>query len=216
MKPLGKVAISWSSEFAYAIGLITSDGNLSTDGRHINLTSKDKELIEIFKKCLSLENKIGRKGRGGDSRKIYYCLQFGDRIFYKFLLGIGLMPAKSKVLGKMAIPEEYFADFLRGCIDGDGSIGYAAHPESRWPQLRIRLVSASPTFLSWIKQEVARLFSIEGGWIQRSDRGVSVLAYASSDSILLASFLYGEEPRCFLRRKYDVILRYKGRVAELV
>jgi hypothetical protein len=112
MKPLRKVDISWSSDFAYAVGFIASDGNLSSDRRHINLTSKDEEIIKIFKRCLSLTNNVGLKGRGGNPLKIYYFLQFGDRIFYDFLLSIGLMPAKSKVLGEIKIPKEYFADFF--------------------------------------------------------------------------------------------------------
>jgi len=32
----------WSADFAYAVGLLTTDGSLSIDGRHINLTSKRK------------------------------------------------------------------------------------------------------------------------------------------------------------------------------
>jgi hypothetical protein len=61
MKPLNKVKLKWSPNFAYVIGLLVTDGNLSSDGRHINFTSKDKKLVEIFKKCLKLNNKIGRK-----------------------------------------------------------------------------------------------------------------------------------------------------------
>ena len=41
--------MQWNHDFAYAIGLITTDGNLSPDGRHINLTSKDEEIILIKK-----------------------------------------------------------------------------------------------------------------------------------------------------------------------
>jgi len=57
MKRQNKVKIQWSSNFAYAIGLLTTDGNLSKDGRHLNLTSKDKDLINIFKGCLGIKNK---------------------------------------------------------------------------------------------------------------------------------------------------------------
>ena len=39
--------MKWTSELAYAVGLLTTDGSLSKDGRHIDLTSKDVEqLIE--------------------------------------------------------------------------------------------------------------------------------------------------------------------------
>lgn len=48
MKPQNKVKIKWSPEFAYAIGLLVTDGNLSPDGRHLNFTSKDRELAETF------------------------------------------------------------------------------------------------------------------------------------------------------------------------
>ena len=35
---------------------------------------------------------------------------------------IGLTPAKSLTLRPLAVPDSVFADFLRGCIDGDGSV----------------------------------------------------------------------------------------------
>ena len=93
MNRLGKVKIEWNSKFAYAIGLLTTDGNLSKDGRHLNMTSKDEELILIFRSCLGLQNKIGKKARGGSLDKKYFVLQFGDRNFYDFLVGIGLKQA---------------------------------------------------------------------------------------------------------------------------
>ena len=48
-KPKGKVKIKWSADFAYAIGLIMTDGNLSPDGRHLCFTSKDIEQINNYK-----------------------------------------------------------------------------------------------------------------------------------------------------------------------
>ena len=56
-----KVKIEWNKKFAYAIGLIATDGSLSNDMRHIDFTSKDLELVDLFKRCLKLQNKIGRK-----------------------------------------------------------------------------------------------------------------------------------------------------------
>lgn len=69
MNRLGKIKIEWTQNFAYAIGLITTDGNLSKDGCHIDFTSKDKELVETFRKCLGINNKIGLKSRGGEKEK---------------------------------------------------------------------------------------------------------------------------------------------------
>ena len=108
----GKVKIEWSADFAYAIGLIVTDGNLSSDGRHISFTSKDLELINHYQRGLGISVNIGRKSRGGQVEKKYYLLQFSDVIFYRFLLSIGLMPNKSKRLRAIAIPDEFFFDFL--------------------------------------------------------------------------------------------------------
>ena len=45
-----------------------------------------------------------------------------DRSLYEWLFEIGLTPAKSLTLRPVSVPDEYFADFFRGCIDGDGTI----------------------------------------------------------------------------------------------
>ncbi|MFA5061566.1 MAG: LAGLIDADG family homing endonuclease [Patescibacteria group bacterium] len=202
MKPLAKVKIEWSPEFAYVIGLIVTDGNLSTDGRHISFTSKDLDFIELYKKYLGLSNKIGIKSKCGYGRKDrnYYVIQFGDVLFYKFLLSIGLMPKKSKTLGELNIPDKYFYDFLRGCIDGDGTIDSFRHPESKLPQFRIRLVSASKPFLVWVKSMTEKdgikgYFTVGGG--------IHVLAYAKRDSTKLVDLLYYSRFPASLERKYS-------------
>ena len=102
----------WSPNTAYIVGLITTDGYLSVDGRHIEFTSKDIELINIFKKCLSLKNKIGYK-KCGYSKYMCPRIQFGNVIFYKWLNEVGLHPNKSKNLGILNVPKEYIPDFLR-------------------------------------------------------------------------------------------------------
>ena len=209
MRRLSKVKIEWSPDFAYAIGLLATDGNLSKDGRHINMTSKDEEMISVFKKCLSIQNKTGRKCRGGSKEKKYFQVQFGDKNFYNFLMSLGLTPAKSKTLGPLKIPVKYFSDFFRGCIDGDGNIRVAEHPESQHPQLRIRLCSASPKFLDWIKNEISKNTNSNGGWIENK-KNIGVLAYAKSDSIKLLNFMYYHKVKSYLGRKYKTAKKFLG------
>ena len=203
MKRLSKVKIEWSPDFAYAIGLLVTDGNLSKDGRHLNLTSKDEDLIITFKKCLGIYNKIGHKARDNSKIKKYFQVQFGDKNFYEFLLSIGLTPAKSRTIGSLKIPDNYFVDFLRGCIDGDGNISIARHPESQYPQLRIRLCSASQPFLCWIKNKISSNFKIIGGWLD-TGKGIYVLIYAKADSIKLLNYIYYSKVESYLIRKYII------------
>ncbi|MFA5838401.1 MAG: LAGLIDADG family homing endonuclease [Candidatus Paceibacterota bacterium] len=203
MRRLNKVKIKWSPNFAYAIGLITTDGNLSPDNRHLNMTSKDKKLIISFKKCLGIKNKIGKKTREYSKEKKYFVVQFGDINFYNFLMSIGLTPAKSKILSKINIPKKYFADFLRGCIDGDGNISISYHPESNQPQLKIRLASGSLNFLEWVDNEIYKHIKTTGGWIS-DDKSVFVLNYAKKDSIKLLNFMYYNGDYEYLERKYKI------------
>jgi len=212
MKRKYKVKIKWSPSFAYVIGIIATDGNLSSDKRHINITSKDLSIIEQAKEILVLNNKIGKKARDKSKDKRYYVLQFGDVNFYEFLLSIGLTSAKSKTIAKLDIPQKHFFDFLRGCIDGDGSISIFYHPESKQPQLRIRLASASKTFLLWIKNSIYNLGKIKGGWIYTSKKQMHLLTYAKSDSSKILKLMYYSGTKYFLKRKYNLAVDFIGRV----
>jgi len=153
IKPQNKVLIRWSSEFAYAIGLLVTDGSLSKDGRHIVLVSKDREMIENFMKALDFQNKIGRHSRGSSIDKKYYRVQFGDVNFYNFLLKIGLMPNKTKIIRDVKIPSKYFFDFLRGHFDGDGS--FYSYWDPRWRSsfmFYTVFVSASKNHIEWLQK----------------------------------------------------------------
>ncbi len=75
-----KIKIEWTAQFAYALGLLASDGCLSKDGRHIDLTSKDVEQLENFMKCVGIQATIGEKQ--GSNRLTYYRVQFSSIEFY--------------------------------------------------------------------------------------------------------------------------------------
>jgi len=207
MKRLSKVKIEWSANFSYAIGLMATDGCLSKDGRHMDITSKDEELIVLFKKCFEIQNATGLKRRMKERERKYYRVQFGDKNFYDFLLGIGITPAKSKTLGSLKIPDSYFADFLRGCIDGDGNIQIVRHPESKHIQLRTRISSASLNFLNWIKEKVNKILAIDGGYIWKG-KGVWVLTYAKADSVKLLNFIYYSKEVPYLMRKRIIAMPF--------
>jgi len=205
------INVEWTHEFAYAIGLLASDGNLSSDGRHINLTSQDKEITEYVRDIFALDNKIGRKARGGSDIKKYFVLQFGSKQFYSFLLSIGLTPAKSKTLHSVDVPARFFGDFMRGCVDGDGNISESVHPESKHTQLRLRIASASPEFLKWLLAEHRRLWHIKGGWIYRDKKkSVESLCFGKKDSIEILRRMYEHKSQYYLKRKYKIAVKYLG------
>ncbi len=201
-KPQGKVVIRWSPAFAYAIGLLTTDGNLSPNGRTLNFTSKDREQVLTLCRCLGIENKIGRKARGGEKVKKYYVVQFGDVLFYKFLLEIGLSPNKSKTLGALKIPDLYFFDFLRGHFDGDGT--FYSYWDPRWRSsfmFYTEFVSASKTHIIWLRKEIHKHLDIKGH-LTGDGRKITVqLKYAKAESLKLLEHMYYRRSIVGLTRK---------------
>ena len=146
---------------AYAIGLLATDGYLSVDGRHFDLTSKDIEQLENFRGCLGLKVKIGWKNSGFSGKCPH--IQFGDVRFYKWLLEIGFVQQKTKNIGRLTIPKEFFFDFLRGHFDGDGST--YAYFDPRWKSsymVYLTFLSASLPHLYWLKDTIKKYSGFDG------------------------------------------------------
>ena len=200
-KPKGLVKIAWSENFAYAIGLLVSDGNLSPNGRHIVFVSKDLELIELFQKALGINIHIGVKSNGYVKGRRYHVVQFSDVLFYKFLLDIGLMPNKSKIIGKVLIPDKYFVDFLRGEFDGDGCTH--SYFDTRWKSsfmFYTIFASASPDYIKWLQGRIFEHLSIKGHVTGTQEKCLQ-LKYAKNESLILLRAMYHKKTVLALSRK---------------
>ncbi len=196
----------WSPDFAYVVGLITADGCLQKDGRHIDLTSKDLEQVATFKRCLGLTVKIGKKKSGIGNE--YYRIQFGDVLFYQFLVRIGITPAKSKTILSVQVPDEYFADFLRGYFDGDGT-SYSFY-DSLFPKsyrFYISFMSASPKFINWLRKRLDELAGVKGHLSHSLGKDYVQLKYAKKEAIVLFEYMYYDTNVTALQRKYLKIKR---------
>lgn len=208
-KPKGKIVLIWSSNFAYAIGLLTADGCLSKDGRHIDFTSKDRDQVETFKECLKLDTKISIKFSGAGNPA--YHTQFGDVLFYRFLESIGLTPAKSKTLSSVLIPDQYFFDFLRGYFDGDGC-SYSRYDSVFRKSYRfyISFASASPKYISWLRKNLIRRIKIRGSVDHKHNSSCLQLKYSRREAILLSTEMYKNRTCPRLERKYLKIKKSMG------
>lgn len=145
----------------YLVGLITSDGNLSPDGRHIDITSSDCEFLLGVKDLTGITNKIGIK-YGSDRKQKAFHIQIGNKNFYDFLLSVGLIQKKSLTIGALNVPKRFFVDFLRGLIDGDGSIRRWAHPSNFREQWSLRIYAGSIKFIEWLGNKIKENFGARG------------------------------------------------------
>ena len=159
-----------SADLWYVVGYIATDGYLSIDGRHINITSKDRDHLYKIRSALKLDNKIGRKSRVAHDEKRFSQLQFGDVKFYRFLKGLGLVSRKSLTLGPLNIDDKFFKDFFRGVIDGDGNISTWIHRTNHNRQWCLRIYSASKVFIEWLNNRVNQEFGIKGRLYSKKDK----------------------------------------------
>lgn len=199
-KPKQIVKIRWSENFAYAIGLIVSDGNLSKDGRHITFTTVDLDLANHFMEALDISVYMRKKS---DQRKrVCYDLQFSDVCFYQFLNTIGITQNKSKTIVAVDVPDQYFISFVRGVFDGDGSVH--SYYDKRWPSsylFYMSFASASYKFIVWLQAMLKNKLDINGHIVEAKSSSVFQLRYAKKESYILQSAIYQNSPVLCLARK---------------
>lgn len=206
------------SNLWYLVGLITSDGSLSKDGRHISITSKDEQILSDIINAFDLKIKITKKSNGSNKDKIYSLIQIGDIKLYKFLLSIGLSSAKSLTLGKLAVPHNYFNDFLRGEIDGDGCIFSWTNPANGNTQFSLRIVSAAPVFAKWLHEQILLRYKVPGKIYTRYDarrkNPLYSLKYGKLAAEIILKKCYYANSLCLKRKlvQFENLTKHKAKV----
>lgn len=196
------VLASWSSELAYVVGLVASDGYLDRGYNCVGFTSTDLELVKLYCWCLRLDNRAKVRIRRLESSrgKPQYKISFSDPSYRLFLEQLGLTPAKSRTLGPLKIPDNLFRDFLRGCWDGDGT--WYIYRRATREYLYAQLSSGSPAFLFWVQATIKRLTGLEGS----ISRGL--LRYGGSKAIKLGRWMYYSPAVPCLQRKRAIWERF--------
>ena len=174
-----------------------SDGYISkakyTNKFGISVSQKDEEWLEKFKKFLGYNGeihyyKVGEQGYKPGTP--YVRLLIGNNKIVADLEKWGVVEHKSKKLFK--IPEIlYKKDFIRGYVDGDGSL------RTNCPNLRI---CGTYEFLLDIANFLKVKFSII------PDKTIYDLTYNVKESTYLEKELY-KNAICYLERKYKIAER---------
>lgn len=198
----------WTRSLAYCVGLLATDGCLLKDGRHINFTSSDIQLVELFKKLMNLSVKVSYKTSGSSNNRCPQ-IQFGNIGLYNWLKEVGLTPKKSLTIGPLAIPNKLFMDFARGCFDGDGSI--YSYMDPRWANSHmfyISFASASKPFAEWLQDQFIKISGIKGH-ISTTKHTIKnplfQLRFAKKESLVLITKMYYNQQVPCLERKREKI-----------
>ena len=212
--------LEWTSELAYAVGLMATDGCLVDDGRHLSFTSCDRELVETV---LQIFNRRGcyREARTAAGNPVFRA-QFGNARLYRWLMSIGLTPRKSLTLGGIDVPDPHFLPLVRGLLDGDGSIyrrvqrpTRKTYPFYEYDRLLVYFTSASRSHVDWLDRRLRTVLGICGyvEWRKATTarRDFFRLRFGKRDSVRLLAELYADPSAPRLHRKFSIWVDYSRR-----
>lgn len=202
----------WSSDLAYILGLIASDGNVHKNRLRICLSTKDKELLERINIRISnergiLDTKVNLKGK---SFEVSELIVYSKRLCKK-LLEYGIHENKSLDINVPSIiPQKYLIHYIRGFFDGDGSvdINYPTNKfgiKTKKAQLRVRFGSASKEILEIFRDFLHANFNVKDRKIEARKSGKFFeLAYSTFDSIKIYEAFYSDDCDLFMKRKKEI------------
>jgi hypothetical protein len=203
-----RILENWTPPLAYVVGLVTTDGCLKSDQpKVVDFSSTDQVLIDLYQCCLGIAaHVISVRQRTG---RQLLSVKVSDAAYRGFLTDVGLKPNKSCILGALNIPVAVFPDFLRGCVDGDGSI-WITQRQGR-PLFGIQIASGSEAFFAWLQDTVARLTRIVSHIYRRERRWD--LRFNACYADALAEWMYYTSDVPHLPRKRAVWEKYRLMVA---
>lgn len=204
----------FTSNTAYVVGWIASDGCISSRGKDVRIALKqtDKKMLEKIADMIEFTGEIGLYSQY-DSRydKTYHkaTLTLYSKELVQLLTQYKLYPRKSLDLQFPELDDQYLLPFIRGFFDGDGSI--CRHGPVQW---RVSFVGPQ-NFLEKLQQVINRICKISAGCITAKE-SIFDLEYSGrglTDKIMRA--LYGtstDENR--LERKFLLYQTFLSEIAE--
>ena len=182
---------------AWLLGYISADGCIRPDRYEIKIKSIDYEMLSHAQKILNTNYSIKP-----EKNSRCFVLSFYGKRLVEDIQKYGITARKSLTLKMPEIPDDYFWDFLRGVVDGDGHI-IPPHSQDSG-EVRFQITSS--------KQFLEKLLKILGIKIdcpkyKLSPRGKAFeLKINSSYAYQCLFFMYYNE-KYGLSRKKNIALR---------
>jgi hypothetical protein len=182
---------------AYVLGYWWADGYMrhrkDTGAHLIEVASNDREHLQSI--ALAIGGSCGIRKVSGSPR--CYEIEFCSKEMYYDLLALGGMPNKSNVIGFPLIPAELLVHFVRGFVDGDGTLAWNGDR----PVLQI--YSGSKHLLEQMAAAIELQTGIPAPNVV-ANRSLWYLKWSTVRAKCLVAWLYVEHPGLALDRKAAV------------
>lgn len=197
----------WNENSAYILGYIFADGNVAWNPKKsywsltITAAEQDKNHLEKMRILLS-----DTKPLLYSPKTKSYRLIAANKKLCQNLMKHGVFPRKSLTVTFPKIPKKYLRHFIRGVIDGDGSVRYVNRERS--PYFEINIYSGSRKFLEGLSKAVrceTNIFSK----VRIVHKNAYALRYTCTKGKKFGNWIY-RYTHIFLERKFKqyLIMKY--------
>lgn len=201
-----------SKDKAYFLGLLATDGCVykrkNGIGQHIIKLSLvgDLEIIEEFKKHLKSNNKITKMSNKNKSDFIYTLAIVSDKMA-EDLRKYGIVTNKTDKTKFPNIDNEFIPHFIRGVLDGDGSIYKTIQPKNKLKKYRYTINIVGTYKLLNRIAVCLKMYSINST-IYRDNKNYSFPLYTlkiqrQEDMLKFIDLIYKDCDNLYIKRKKD-------------
>ena len=203
-----------TSNKAYTLGLLFSDGTITSLEKHIlqiSLQERDKEILQ--KILVDMESNhplyfIDYNSKNPNCSN-QYSFSINDYDLCKGLYSQGMFSNKSlSIEYPQNIPTQFNKDFIRGLLDGDGNISKCGHDAN---------IVGTSMLLEKVKEIIDSELNINcyicDDSHHKSDITKILKIYGRRQAYTFLSWLY-DDAELYIQRKYDMyISEYKNKIA---
>lgn len=194
----------WSPDMAYILGFILADGCIVkgtyegySDSLKFGVNKRDVDVLEKIKRALDSKHKISEHG---DS--VHFCIT--NQRIVDDLKKLKIKYRKSLKENIPYVPHKYTKDFIRGIIDGDGSISF---DKRNYPTLN--LCGGAKT-VNFVQKHFLSKFDIYSKIVKvrknKRRRFIFYITYRANSAKTLIEYLY-KDSNLYLQRKFELAQR---------
>lgn len=193
-----------SNDKAYVVGLITADGSVNDKGSiTLCLTENDKYLLDdINYKVFNSTGNIFISHE--EDKKPRYILNVNGKKICNDLSNFYIVPRKTYLLHElsMAIPPEFYSDYIRGLYDGDGICAKTNN------LLRVGYCAYNKDFVQSYQDFLCKTLEMRKNKIFNTGNCWQCSWSAKSDLLKFYSYIYNTPSQLFLKRKKEKLENY--------
>lgn len=197
-----------TQEKAYWLGFIYADGYITQRDNNfqfgLSLGAKDSNHLEKLKVCLKSNHNIHTyKSSGGYCNETKYSrLLISSNVFCSHLQNHGVFERKTLILQPPTLTADLISHFIRGYLDGDGSITRTA---GKYGDVYAMKICGTPAILNYIKDWLENKLQLKVGSFSRRKPEHLVETYEVCGNLKVLScldLLY-ENATIYLDRKHE-------------